>query len=420
MRRTAVHHLTLAGLLCLGMGCDEGTDGAPATTPDPAADAGDPTDGATVDPVADASDPGADAADGDTGVSDEPGEPTMGTPDAAFASTPDTLAEWNLFSDLPNQVPGPRVVPYDMNSPLFTDYAAKHRFIYLPEGEKIGYRDMGTWSFPVGTILVKTFAYPLDEADLSQGERILETRLLIHREGGWDPEVYVWNEEQTEARRDVTGETVSVTRKLADGGTMTFDYGVPTRDECRKCHGSAFPIDGAQATRPLGPMAPQLNFAIDYGNGPENQLDHLADLGWLDSAPPPMEERLLFPSIDDPNASVDERTRGYLHANCAHCHSEGGEVFDKELWLDWPSTGPDVDPFRYGVCKKPTSAGNAECESTKDIVPGDPDNSLMICRMELQGKGKMAPLGRNLDHGEGVALVRQWIAEMDFPSCSGE
>ena len=334
--------------------------------------------------------------------------------------TPTKLSGWNLFADLPNLVPRDGAVAYDMNNPLFTDYANKQRFIYLPKGKKITYVDRGDWKFPVGTILIKSFGTLLDEAKPEKGERHLETRLLIHRSEGWIPEVYVWNDEQTDAVRDVTGATIPVTRHLADGSKESFDYGVPSRAECRKCHGTTPPIDGAQGTRALGPMTGQLNMEHDYGDGPVNQIDYMASLDMFSKAPPPAKDRMTFPGPDDKSVPVAERARGYLQANCAHCHSKKGEVFDKNLWLDWESTDPSEDPYLWGVCKKPTSAGNAECDAMLDIVPGDPDASLMLCRMESKGKGRMAPLGRNLVHTEGVALIREWIAEMDLPSCMVE
>ncbi|MFT7581941.1 MAG: hypothetical protein ACI9MR_003622, partial [Myxococcota bacterium] len=139
-----------------------------------------------------------------------------------------------------------------------------------------------------------------------------------------------------------------------------------------------------------------------------------------DRNPGPAAQRITFPAPDDATASTTDRARAYLDANCAHCHAKDGEVFDKELWLDFASTAPDTDPIHWGVCKKPTSAGNAECDSLLDIVPGDPDNSLMVCRMESVGKGQMAPLGRNLPHPGGVDLVRAWITDMDQPACSQE
>lgn len=370
-------------------------------------DAGNALDAAQVVP-----DAGNDAAAGDAASpGDAGGIPT---------ETPTMLSAWNLFQDLPKLAPIARVVPYEMTSPLFTDYAAKRRFIYLPEGKKITYTDTGAWTFPVGAILIKHFSYPLDEKKPELGERNIETRLLIHREEGWIPEVYVWNEEQTDAKRDVTGEIIAVTRKDPDGVETTFDYGVPERSECRKCHGTTPAIEGAQPTRTLGPMTGQLNMDHDYGNGPENQIDHLAELGFFENAPPALKDRLTFPRPTETEVPVADRARAYLQSNCAHCHSERGEVFDKQLWFEWERTGPDADPYKWGVCKQPTSAGNAECESKIDIVPGDPDASLLVCRMESLGKGKMAPLGRNLVHKEGVALIREWIASLTLPSCSAE
>jgi len=397
--------LTLLSLV--GAGC--GDDGKPSPRPPSEPDAGETMDAAAPreagpPPPKDA---GTDAAE----ARDAGGIPS---------ETPDLLSAWNLFDDLEKLVPIERVVPYDMRSPLFTDYAAKRRFIYLPKGKTITYTDVGAWQFPVGSILIKHFSYPLDEAKPEAGERSIETRLLIHREEGWDPEVYVWNAEQTDAKRDVTGEVISVTRKAPDGMATTFDYGVPSRSECRKCHGTTPAIEGAQPTRTLGPMTGQLNMDHDYGKGPVNQIDHFAALGFFDRAPPALKDRLSFPLPTDTAVPVSERARAYLQANCAHCHGERGEVFDKQLSFDWVSTAPGADPFKWGVCKQPTSAGNAECTSTLDIVPGDPDNSLLVCRMESLGKGKMAPLGRNLVHKEGVALIREWIAGLTLPSCAAE
>ena len=39
------------------------------------------------------------------------------------------LSEYDLFSDLTRQVPATGMVPYDLITPLFTDYAVKMRFV---------------------------------------------------------------------------------------------------------------------------------------------------------------------------------------------------------------------------------------------------------------------------------------------------
>ncbi len=97
-----------------------------------------------------------------------------------------TLSEWHLFADGPEQKPAERVLPYDVISPLWSDGATKHRFMHLPEGATMGYSAEDRWKFPVGAILVKTFAYLHDLGDPSAGERLLETRLLVHESGGWN------------------------------------------------------------------------------------------------------------------------------------------------------------------------------------------------------------------------------------------
>jgi len=46
-------------------------------------------------------------------------------------------------------------------------------------------------------------------------------------------------------------------------------------------------------------------------------------------------------------------------------------------------------------------------------VPGDPDASILVYRMETGDPAAAMPeLGRALVHEEGVALIREWIAAM--------
>lgn len=338
--------------------------------------------------------------------------------DAEATGVYNSLSEWGLFRDLPSLTPADGVVPYEVNSPLFSDHMAKYRFIYLPKGEQVTYRaHEQPWELPVGAILVKTFAYPPESSANGEAQRILETRLMIHTPSGWEPEVYVWSDDQSDAERVVSGKRISLEAPAADNGGHSYFYDVPTRSECRKCHGAIEPVNGAQATRPLGATTLQLEREVDYGAGPESQIGHLEALGLLRGVTHSQREAYVDPM--DERASLTERARAYLATNCANCHAADGEALDKSLWLDFASTAPDQDPYRYGVCKMPTSAGNADCDAVVDIVPGDPDNSLMVCRMELVGKGQMPPLGRNLVHRQGVELVRAWIAELDAADCFG-
>lgn len=317
----------------------------------------------------------------------------------------DSLSQWALFVDGAGHTANDGVVSYDVASPLFSDYALKRRFVWLPESTTIAYDDADIWQLPVGAIVAKTFAYPVDARDASLGERAIETRLMIRESDGWASHTYIWNDDQSDAVRKVAGRQVPVTWIDADGVTRDVDYLVPNTNECAECHG-----EEAEA-RTLGIRSRQLG----------DQVEVWSAAGYLDAAPAPASERLALP---DPfgDAPLDDRARSYLDVNCSHCHSSWGVAKDKTLHLDWDSTAPGGDPKRLGICKLPTSAGGAHCGNTFDLVPGDADASVLICRMETDDiENQMPPLGRSIPHTEGVALIRAWIDAMDpSETCGGE
>ena len=53
------------------------------------------------------------------------------------------------------------VVAYDLNTPLFSDYAHKLRTVWMPSGTSAKFDPDATFDFPVGTVITKTFYYPL-------------------------------------------------------------------------------------------------------------------------------------------------------------------------------------------------------------------------------------------------------------------
>lgn len=324
----------------------------------------------------------------------------------------DTLAEWHLFSDDRAQTPAEGVIPYDVAAPLFSDYTEKHRFLYVPPGKKIGYRDTERWELPVGAILVKTFAYPIDERDAGAGRRILETRLLVRESTGFVPHTYVWDAEQTKAVRKVAGDTIQVSWIDKTGATRSNDYAVPNTNVCLECHGKVG-ITGSLAGRTR-----QWNLDHDYGKGPENQIDHLAALGLLDGTPPAVAMRQ---TLVDPfgSGSPSDRGRSYLDANCSHCHGVVGLAKGTALWLDWDHTDPVTgNPTDFGVCKVPASAGGGTCGLAFDVVPGHSELSIVPCRAgTLESKIAMPPVGHNLVHDEGVALLEAWIDAMPEMTC---
>ncbi|MBM4364242.1 MAG: hypothetical protein FJ104_16305, partial [Deltaproteobacteria bacterium] len=262
------------------------------------------------------------------------------------------------------------------------------------------------WDFPVGAILVKTFSYLTDARDPSKGERLLETRLLVHEPDGWTARTYVWNEAQTEARLERAGLVLATSFIDPSGNPVTNDYLVPGENDCRACHGKG------DTTNTLGGKTLQLDRDHDYGAGPVNQIEHLASLGLFAAAPPPASARTR---LVDPfgSAPIFDRVRSYFDGNCSHCHQPGdlpGSL--SGFWLDFASTEPATNvPANWGICKQPTSAGGATCGRQLDVVPGAPDDSVLLCRLEATDpKVRMPPLGRTLVHAEGVALLREWVS----------
>jgi uncharacterized repeat protein (TIGR03806 family) len=340
----------------------------------------------------------------DTTPTPEP-EPVLVTPPEPGAPW-ESLSEWNLFADLRAQTPAERVLPFEVIAPLFSDYTSKRRFVHVPEGATIAYAATGPLDFPVGTVLVKTFSYLADLRDPTSEERILETRILHKEPAGWAAHTYVWNDEQTEATRLVAGKFVEARFVDASGATVDNLYRVPNTNECKDCH------QNADTFVSLGGRSRQLDRDHDYGEGPVNQLEHLAALGWLEGLPAAEDRTRLVDPFGDADLSL--RVRSYFDANCSACHTTGGNASQSSLLLDFEATDPSTQPSsNWGVCKIPTSAGGATCGHTYDVVPGDPDRSILICRMESTDlEVRMPPLGIRLVHAEGVELVRAWIESL--------
>ena len=106
---------------------------------------------------------------------------------------PKKLSDFGFFSNMQLQVPQEGVLPYDLINPLFTDYADKLRFVYIPEGKSAKYHEDLVFDFPDGSALIKTFAYLNNAADSELEKQLLETRLLIKKGGAWRNNSYVWN-----------------------------------------------------------------------------------------------------------------------------------------------------------------------------------------------------------------------------------
>jgi uncharacterized repeat protein (TIGR03806 family) len=311
------------------------------------------------------------------------------------------LSDYGFFKgSLKDLEPAAGVVHYELNSPLFTDYAFKKRFIAFPKGTQATYSADDVLNFPEGTVLIKNFYYPADFRRPEEKIRILETRLLLLEGGTWKALPYIWNEEQTEALLDVGGKNIDVTWTHHDGTARTVNYSVPNMNQCRGCH-----LRGDQVM-PIGPTARQLNGSIKGHE--ENQLVAMAANGWL-AGLPSINQVARLVSYDNEQEALDTRARAWLEVNCAHCHRTDGPAKNSGLHL-LASTG---NPYELGIGKAPVAAGRGSGGLNYDIVPGKPDASILYYRINSDDPGVMMPeLGKKLVHEEGVKLIEQWIREM--------
>jgi uncharacterized repeat protein (TIGR03806 family) len=340
------------------------------------------------------------------------------------AEIPERLSEWHLLEQRDGKLtPNEGVTPYDLNSPLFSDYAHKYRAIVLPPGTSIRYGE-DAFEFPVGTVISKTFYYPraagaatpgavrkvLAQApgaslDLAQ-VRLLETRLLINTSSGWIAKPYVWNAEQTEATLAVAGDTLSL-ELVSDAARQPFAYLVPDTNQCAGCHALEH---HSQKIEPIGIRARHLNKPFRYGEQSENQLARWQKIGLLTGAPDPARAPRNARWDDPDDSDLEGRARAYLDVNCGHCHRPRGAASTSGLLLH----AQETDRVRLGTCKIPIATGRGSGDALFDIVPGEPDQSILLHRMlSTEADVAMPELGRSLIHTEGVALIRDWIASLE-------
>ncbi|HSG89968.1 MAG TPA: hypothetical protein VLA56_12205 [Pseudomonadales bacterium] len=341
------------------------------------------------------------------------------TDEAAFdveAPLPGKLSELRLLrrdGDALRAVDG---VAYDLGHPLFSDYAWKYRTLHLPAGARAvragSGADTDTLVFPVGTLITKTFYYPRAGAGAGvvlaaaaplagpdapldvAGRRLIETRVLVHRRDGWDAVSYLWNEAGTDARRVRGGALLDL--ETADG--RAFAYLVPDANQCANCHATDH---GSRAIAPIGPKPGNLA-AVRFAAA-RTQYDALREAGVVDDGAPVS----AWPAHAD--------ARAYLDANCAHCHSRVGAADTAGLDLRI-----GADARAVGVCKSPVAAGRGSGGRAYDVWPGRPAASILLYRMTDTDPGVMMPeLGRSLVHEAGVALITDWIANMEGNCAQG-
>ena len=314
---------------------------------------------------------------------------------------PVVLSEYGFFINQAEQIPADDVYPYELISTLFSDYSYKKRFVYVPEGTKATFQKDWVFDFPVGSALIKTFYYPLDERNQELGSKLLETRVLLHKENGWEAVSYAWNEEQTEAYIKVAGKTINTSWVNKKGISTPVRYRVPNKNQCKECHSTN------DAISPIGPKARNLDKDLEYEKEVKNQLAYLLEEGVISSYPNNFRTVVDW---EDEAHPLEDRARAYMAINCGHCHTPLGVANSTGLYLDFNETRP----VHLGINKSPVATGRGSGNLKYSIVPGHAEESILLFRMISTDPGVMMPeSGRSLVHWEAANLIERWINSMD-------
>ena len=311
------------------------------------------------------------------------------------------LSQYDFFyGNLSDLKPNEDVFPYTLNTPLFSNYAYKKRFVYLPDSSKIIYKNKGVMDFENGSVLIKNFYYPKDFRKPNQEKRIIETRLLIKENNNWKPLNYVWNAEQTDAKLNYIGKEEQVHWTDNTGKKRAVSYTVPNLNQCKNCH-----INGKDIS-PIGPTAAQLNRKYDMLSNQISQLEFYAKNGLLKNLPDHENLPKFAVWDNEQSGSIEDRAKAYLDINCAHCHQPQGSAKNSGLDLRLIQ----VNQRKQGIFKPPVAAGKGSGDLQYSIVPGSPEESIIIYRMRSTDPGVMMPeIGRSIVHQEGIELISEYI-----------
>jgi uncharacterized repeat protein (TIGR03806 family) len=326
---------------------------------------------------------------------------------------PRRLSDSGLFRDVSSHEMEAGVIPYSVNSPLWSDGAIKARYFAIPHDAdenntvpKIGLNGVRSWNFPEGTVLVKSFGLEMTEGDPTS-RRWIETRFLVRQQAEWVGYSYEWNREQTDAVLvEAAGSDRSFAVTSSDGQQVQRQWRYPSRTECMVCHSRA-------ANFVLGLSTPQLNRDHNYGGVVDNQLRTLEHVGFFKLKRPAKSDGAFkasdHPQLADPYsaaASLEDRARSYLHANCAHCHVAAGGG-NAQMLLSIATKTPDMR-----VIDEPPLHHRFGIADARLVTPAAPERSVLLKRLSTRGRGQMPQIGTALTDKRAVKLFREWIAQL--------
>lgn len=310
--------------------------------------------------------------------------------DAAIVSAenPALLSAFGFFEGGADR-PSPKLLPYELRTPLFSDYAEKQRFLYLPKGQSYTVAPDGRLQFPVGSALIKSFGYH----DASGKLNIIETRLLLHKAEGWLALPYVWRADGSDAELKLGGARERVEFAKPDGTKLSISYAVPNKNQCKQCHSTKTDV------MPVGPVWHNLSFADTKAR---RAFEKRGDITKT--------VRSFEANWDDPKSgALEARALAYLRVNCGHCHKPTGSASNSGLFYD----DHERNSAALGIGKRPVAAGRGSGNFEFVIDPGHPERSILIYRMKSTDPGIAMPeLGRATAHDEGVALLEAWIKSL--------
>jgi uncharacterized repeat protein (TIGR03806 family) len=325
--------------------------------------------------------------------------PYLSMPHDAGGQMPALLSGTGAFSNARKLIPSQGLIPYDLVVAFWSDGAGKSRWVAVPAG-KIKFSPTGEWTFPRGTVFVKTFELPTDASD-SGIKRRLETRLLVcDSAGGVYGVVYKWRPDNSDADLLKAGETEAIPIKTATGEVRTQPWYYPNRSDCLTCH-------NANAGGVLGVKTRQMNRAFAYPSGAtDNQLRAWNHIGLFEPALVDADLAGLpaLAAAEDTARSLQDRGRSYLDANCAQCHRPGGTVAYFDARYDTP-----LD--RQELINGPVLIDQG-IDRPRVISPHDTWRSIAYMRVNTVDDIKMPPIARETIDQKGVQLLRDWITSL--------